>query len=193
MRIKIITALLICVASSDLMADDYPWRTLPATESGIGGVRIGMTLKQASDHFVVSFLEATYFYGSNECSSFAFGKDKDGDHWDIRFLAENNIIERIDVYTPDILSPDGFGVGTDIQDITAYHQGHYKVLVGYDPADRHIRVTPSGSVPLEYTGSGEKTIREGNTVRPDPTEVLTGPVRYWSMGHLDAGSVEGCL
>lgn len=176
-----------------LLAEEYPWFRLKATESGLGDVQVGMTLTQASENFVISFLDATYFYGDTDCASYAFGEGQQGEQWHVRFLVENNILERIDIYTPAIKSVDGFGVDTDMQEVTSYYEGRYSVKMGYDPSDRHIRVPTNVGVALEYTGHGTITIDEGHRARLHPDEVLVGPIRRWSMGNLDAGTVEGCL
>lgn len=185
--------LLFGLPMAPLLAEEYPWLRLKASESGIGDVQIGMTLSQASENFIVSFLDATYFYGDTDCASYAFGEGQQGEQWHVRFLVENNILERIDVYTPAIKSVDGFGVGTDMQEVTAHYEGRYTVEMGYDPSDRHISVPQSNSLALEYTGHGTFTVDDNHRARMHPDEVLTGPLHRWSMGNLDAGTVEGCL
>ncbi|MCK5874011.1 MAG: hypothetical protein KAG82_04900 [Alcanivoracaceae bacterium] len=186
--------LLLCgFPMAPLLAEEYPWLRLKATESGLGDVHVGMTLTQASENFVISFLDATYFYGNSDCASYAFGDGQQGEQWHVRFLVENHVLQRIDIYNPAIKSVDGFGVGTDMQEVTAYYDGRYSVEMGYDPSDRHIRVPQSDGWALEYTGHGTLTVDEGHRARLHPDEVLVGPIRRWSIGNLDAGTVEGCL
>lgn len=186
--------LLLCgLPIAPLLAEEYPWLRLKATESGLGDVHVGMTLTQVSENFVISFLDATYFYGDTDCASYAFGEGQQGEQWHVRFLVENKILERIDIYTPAIKSVDGFGVGTDMQEVTTHYEGRYSVSMGYDPSDRHIRVPQSNGSALEYTGYGTFTVDEDHRARLHPDEVLTGPLHRWSMGNLGAGTVEGCL
>lgn len=179
--------ILLVTLSTDSRADGpYPWRDLAVTSQGLGDVRIGMTLVDASAHFVTSFLDATYFYGDNGCASYAFGKGMSDQDWEVRFLAENKVVQRVDVYTPLIAHPAGFNVGDRVENLLAGRAQRYEVTRGQDEAVRYIQTQEDGFV-------SSYTVRVDPEVLVDSTAPLRGVIQGWSIGNLDAGSVEGCL
>lgn len=77
-------------------------------------------------------------------------------------------------------------MGDRVENLLAGRAQRYEVTRGRDEAVRYIRIQEDGF-------ASSYTVRVDPEVLVDSTAPLRGGIQGWSIGNLDAGSVEGCL
>lgn len=162
------------------------YENLVIDENGLGPVTLGMDLSSASEVLGIDIKTNSYHYGDDECSSYAFGKSIDD--WDIRFITVERKIGKIDIFSEQVRTSRGLGVGSPGTAITEAYAGDYSLLPAHDAYESTVQVKTTAGTILEFTG--QRSRRAGDSIHaikpPDR-------IRYYSISLPGVGSSEGCL
>ncbi len=177
--------LLLTLLLAATSAHSSAYRSLVVSEEGLGPIRLGMKLSTASDLLGIDIEQSAFHYGDASCSSYALGASQRD--WELRFIVVGGKIGKIDVYTKDIRTSHGVGVGSSGAEVKAAYSEGLRILPAHDPSESTIQVKTDVGTVLEFTGQQAR--------RTPPDSGLDAPttVERYSVGLPGAGTVEGCL
>lgn len=164
-------------------------RRLTITGKGIGPVKIGMHVDEASKLLGIDIKQTKYQYGDVSCHSYALGNNEFD--WVIRFLTKDEKIGVIDIYDPAISMLNGLAVGKSMKDVQFKYAKQYIIQPAHEWPDKSIVVESVDGIRVQFTGP---LLIEKDVKNPAyPVDKVNELVQKISIGIRGVGSVEGCL
>ena len=167
-------------------------KTLIINDEGLGGIKIGMTIEEASVVVGFDMSKTHYQYGGFECRSYGLytGEySQDG----IRLLMINDIIDTIDIYDHKIKTDSGLSIGDLMVSVQKVYPNQYKIYDAYEWPENTITIKQKDGVSLSFTGPlFLKSQFENPAYKKGDEEKFNGSIRQISIGR-GGGTVEGCL
>ena len=182
-----IVLLLACLFAGMANAQGLDYDKLEAHPHGLGPVRLGMTVAEASEALGLDLAEDAIQYSDGACSSYALGASIYD--WDLRFTARDGRIVRVDVFTDRISTEAGVGIGSAASAIRAAYGDEFRVQPGRDKGESRMQMATDSGAVMEFVGRRPGPVQGDSPGEPAAPE----KVRRYSIGLRDSGATEGCL
>lgn len=191
MNMRLFRSLLLCFAALVLVpgaaARNIDYSDLRVHGKGLGPAELGMKVPEVSEALGIALREEAIKYTDEECSSYALGASPY--EWDLRFIAEDNELVKIDIFTEQIRTQAGVGVGSGASAIREAYDTDFRVLPGRDKGESKLQTRTDADTVLEFVGRRPGPAQgDGSGERAPPEKV-----RRYSIGLIGSGATEGCL
>lgn len=191
MNMQLFQSLFLCFAvlvlPLDVTARSIDYSDLHVHEKGLGPAELGLKVAQVSRALGIDLDEDAVQYSDEGCSSYALGESVYD--WDLRFIARDNELVKIDIFTEQIRTQAGVGVGSDASAIREAYDTDFRVLPGRDKRESKLQTRTEADTVLEFVGRRPGPAqRNGSGERAPPEKV-----RRYSIGLIESGATEGCL
>lgn len=155
--------------------------------TGIGELKLGMSIHEASEKLGIDIWSSPYQYGSSDCRSYALGDTRN--NWVIRFIVENEKIMKIDVFNSAIPTDTGIKVGDSASRIMELYPKSYDWGYAHEASMGTITVHLSNDTEYEFTVDHVVFDDKTHAWQRSPSD----EIRSMSVGFTGTGTVEGCL
>lgn len=167
-------------------------KTLTINDEGLGGIKIGMTIEEASVVVGFDMSKTHYQYGGSECRSYGLYTGEYS-HDGIRLLMINNIIDTIDIYDAGIKTAKGLSIGDSMVSVQKSYHGKYKIYNAYEWPENTISIKLKNGIYLGFTGPlFLKSQKENPAYKEGDENKIKENIGRISIGR-GGGTVEGCL
>ncbi|OGT22335.1 MAG: hypothetical protein A2V90_01000 [Gammaproteobacteria bacterium RBG_16_57_12] len=162
---------LVLGAAHPAAAEQTYYRQQTVSAEGLGPLRLGMTLAEASESLRQDLQKTAKQYVLDQCHYYVLGDSTN--MGDIQVLAIGGIVRRVDVYADNILTDKGVGVTSNALDVEkAYdtkavrrfsHYGVVQIWVSYPESQSSLVFFTNGSRVLYYViGNNDAVGDEAN-------------------------------
>lgn len=167
-------------------------KTLTVNDEGLGGIRIGMTIEEASGIVGFDMSKTHYQYGDSECRSYGLYSGEYS-HDGIRLLMIKNVIDTIDIYDRKIKTTNDLSVGDSMHSVQKKYPGKYNVYNAYEWPENTISIKLKNGIYLSFTGPlFLKSQKENPAYKKGDENKIKENIGKISIGR-GGGTVEGCL
>ena len=154
---------------------------------GLGPAELGMKMSRVSEVLDIDLGEDAIRYTDADCSSYALGASPY--EWDLRFIAQDNKLVKIDILTDRVLTETGVGVGSAASSIRQAYDSDFRVLPGRARGESTLQTRTEADTVLAFIGRRPGPAQQGGAGGRAPPEV----VRRYSVGLPESDVTEGCL
>lgn len=170
---RIVALLALLLASAAYGADQTAYLGWRVTAEGLGSLRLGMSVQDASTAFGRDITKPDISgVQSPQCSSYVFGTSKPLKG--VRLLVAFGVVKRIDVWTPEILTEKNIRIGSTRAEVRLAYPSLREFTGNYQD--------PEGSVALSDRVTLRVVFDHKNQVQ-----------RFWIGLSPEVNAVEGCL
>jgi hypothetical protein len=168
-------------------------RTLTINDYGLGDIKLGMTIEQASEILGFDIKKTRFKYGSKTCYSYALSTgeyNRDG----VRFLTDGKIIDTIDVHDHLIKTNKGLSIGQPMQAVKDVYGDKLKIFPSYEwPEHDLVKFTKEKALLIFKGPLFTEKVLKSSYFNESVQKNIKQNIRIISIGFKKVGGVEGCL
>lgn len=164
-------------------------RGLVIDQNGIGPLKLGMKIEEASVAIGIDITSTPFEYGDYNCHSYALAL---GEYdWVVRFITKEDKIGKIDIYDPAIEMSNSLSVGKPMKSVLSEFAGQYTIYPDREWPEKQIGIKMANGAVLVFSGPLLEPHDIDNA--PYPIDKIKEDIRRISIGIGNVGSIEGCL